>query len=82
MYERELKTAQEKIVAAGKSPDDFSFDMVYQEPEPDGGGMFTVRYDVTVTYIPTGRMFGSTGGIGLKWVEDFADALDDGHFDR
>ncbi|HJT41374.1 MAG TPA: hypothetical protein VJ762_13670 [Sphingobium sp.] len=81
MYDRELKQAQEKIVEAGRSPDDFQFDMAYQEPEPDGGGMFTVMYDVTVTYLPTGKRFGATGGIGFRWVDEFAYALDTGHFD-
>lgn len=80
LYERELEDAKQRIEAVGKVPDDFDFALAYQEPEPDGGGMFTVRYDVTVTYKPTGKQFGSTGGIGLKWVEDFADALDEGHF--
>ena len=81
MYDRELKQAQDKIVETGRSLDDFQFDMVYQEPEPDGGGMFTVMYDVTVTCLPTGKRIVVTGGIGFRWVNEFAYALEEGYFD-
>ncbi|HKT76529.1 MAG TPA: hypothetical protein VJQ78_07335 [Sphingobium sp.] len=81
LYERELIEAKQKIEEAGKSPDDFRFDMSYQEPEPDGGGMFTVRYDVVTTYLPTGKHCTITGGIGLKWVLELADALEAGYFE-
>ena len=81
MYERELKDAGARLEAAGRRRADFKFDMTYQEPDPDGGGMFTVRYDVTITHVPTGKTLVTVGGIGLKWVDHFFSALEDGAFD-
>jgi len=81
LYNRDLAAAREAISKAGKSPDDFVFAMEFQEPDPDGGGMFTVYYDVTATCTPTGKRFVRTGGIGLNWVNQFVAALEQGHFD-
>ena len=81
IYERELIQVGEKIEAAGKAVTDFRFDRTFQEPDPDGGGMFTVYYDIVATYLPTGKSVCATGGIGLRWVEEFAEALDSGYFE-
>ena len=80
LYRRELETAQQHIRDAGLDADDFTFNMSYQEPDPDGGGMFTVRYDVVVTRRSTGKAFSSVGGIGLRWVDAFDHQLKAGHF--
>jgi hypothetical protein len=81
LYNQELAQARETIREAGRSPDDFDFAMEFQEPDPDGGGMFTVRYDVTVTCRNTGKQAVMTGGIGLRWVSQFAAAVEQGYFD-
>ena len=81
LYQKELEDAVERIRSAGRDPDDFAFDMAYQEPDPDGGGMFTVRYDVVVTRRASGKSFTSVGGIGLRWVDEFDHALRSGRFD-
>jgi hypothetical protein len=81
LYERELRDAQARIEATGRSKDDFSFDMSFQPPDPDGGGMFTVRYDVKITNSKTSKSLTTTGGIGLRWVEEFDAALRSGEFD-
>jgi len=81
LYQMELEKARQHINAAGKSNDDFQFKMDYQEPDPDGGGMFTVRYDIVITYTKTGKTLKAIGGIGLDWVGYFDDALQSGHFD-
>ena len=55
--------------------------MSYQEPDPDGGGMFTVRYDVVITRKSTRKSFTAVGGIGLRWVDEFDHALRSGRLD-
>jgi hypothetical protein len=81
LYDMEREKAIELLRASGRDPDDFSFEIQYLPPDPDGGGMFTVRYEVTVTERKTGKAMGSIGGIGLDWVGDLADALKEGQFD-
>ena len=80
LYQRELKAAHERIQQAGLDSEDFTFDMSFQEPEPDGGGMFTVRYDVVITRRSTGKAFSTVGGIGLRWVDEFDHQLKAGGF--
>jgi len=80
LYNREVAQAQEAITAAGLSPDDFEFSMEFHEPDPDGGGMFTVYYDVAVTAKPSGKAFRGIGGIGQNWLSGFTEALNSGHF--
>jgi hypothetical protein len=79
-YETELADAKKRLAAAGRNPDDFSFEMTIQPPDPDGGGMWTVRYDVQITDKTTGKSYTPTGGIGLRWVDAFEDALKSGRF--
>jgi hypothetical protein len=81
LYEMELEKAAQHISAAGRNKDDFQFKMEYQEPDPDAGGMFTVRYDIEITHSKTGKSLKAVGGIGLDWVGYFADALTEGYFD-
>ena len=81
LYERELRDALSRIESNGRNQDDFSFNMTFQPPDPDGGGMFTVRYDVEISNLKTSKSLVETGGIGLRWVDDFEAALRAGHFD-
>jgi len=81
LYEMELGQARKSIAAAGRDPADFTYEMEYLEPDPDGGGMFTVRYVVTITHAKTGKSLDAVGGIGMDWPGLFAQALEDGHFD-
>ena len=77
-YEAELKRARDYLTAAGRDSVGFSFAMAYQPPDPDGGGMFTVRYDVTVTNQANGKSVVVTGGNELDWVAELAYRLDQG----
>lgn len=81
MYEQELPKAEALIAERGKSRDDFAFAMNYQEPDPDGAGMFTVRYDIDIAHKQTGKSLSLVGGIGLDWVAAFDEALGNGYFD-
>lgn len=81
LYAMEREKAGRLVEAQGRSPDDFVFTVAYLPPDPDGGGMFTVRYEVTIESARTGKGLVTIGGIGLDWVSDFAEALDEGHFD-
>ena len=81
LYAIELPQAMALIAAAGRDPDQFTFAMEYLPPDPDGGGMFTVHYMVTVTNTGSGKSQDFIGGIGMGWVEQFADALAQGLFD-
>ncbi|MBW8785660.1 MAG: hypothetical protein JF593_13660 [Novosphingobium sp.] len=81
LYEIELEKARYILARSGRNADDFRFAMDYLEPDPDGAGMFTVRYEVTITHHPTGKELRLIGGIGLDWVRVFAEALDEGEFD-
>ena len=81
MYEDELVKAQQLLAASGRDADDFSFEMEFMEPDPDGGGMFTVQYLVTILNTKTKTGLRSIGGIGSDWVGHFKAELDDGYFD-
>lgn len=81
LYAIELPDAKARIAAAGRNPDNFTFAMEYLPPDPDGGGMFTVHYEVTVTNTKGGKTKEFIGGIGMGWVERFEDALGRGLFD-
>ena len=80
LHEKEIDQAKESIAASGRDPDAFTFDVSFMEPDPDGGGMFTVRYEVTVTNTETGKSEGYIGGIGLDWVGAFEADLGEGAF--
>jgi len=81
LYESELEDARTRLTANGRNPEDFEFDAEMLPPDPDGGGMFTVQYEVTVQNLRTeyGAVF--IGGIGMHWVDSFEEALKDGAFD-
>lgn len=81
MYEDELAKAHELLVASGRTPEDFAFEMEFMEPDPDGAGMFTVQYLVTIVNTRTEKGLRSIGGIGRDWVGDFKAQLDEGYFD-
>ncbi len=81
LYQTELPDAKARVAAAGRNPDDFTFEMEYLPPDPDGGGMFTVQYAVTVTNAATAKGRVMIGGIGMHWVDVFERALNDGQFD-
>lgn len=81
LYEMEREKAGEILAASGRSPDHFSFAVSYLPPDPDGAGMYTVRYEVTIANDRTARRLVTVGGIGLDWVGDFSEALSEGHFD-
>jgi hypothetical protein len=81
LHEQELEDAGQRLKAHGREPDDFDFKLTFQEPDPDGGGMFTVYYDITVTNAKTSKSASFIGGIGMGWVDHFEAALKDGDFD-
>jgi hypothetical protein len=81
MYEDELEQAKRRLAANGRNVDDFSFEMSYMEPDPDGGGMFTVQYEVRILNKPTDKGLLAIGGIGSDWVGYFEEALNEGFFD-
>lgn len=81
LYETELPDAKSRIAASGRDPEHFTFDMEYLPPDLDGGGMFTVQYQVRIANTSTGRSKSLIGGIGMGWVESFEAALEDGQFD-
>ena len=81
MYDDELAKAQQLVTASGRDLADFSFEMEYMEPDPDGGGMFTVQYLVTILNTKSETGLRSMGGIGSDWVGHFKAELDEGYFD-
>lgn len=81
LYEIEQADAVTRLSEIGKSTGDFLFDRAYLPPEPDGGGMFTVQYEVMITNRITSKSLEVIGGIGWKWVDQFEDALQDCYFD-
>lgn len=81
LYDMELEDAAKRLRDNGKSPDDFTFARTFLEPDPDGGGMFTVQYEVRIANVNTGKEMSAIGGIGWAWVDRFAEALAEGHFD-
>ena len=81
LYEIELKDAIARLIALGHREENFTFEVSFLPPDPDGGAMFTVRYEVTITNIATGKSLSAIGGIGLDWVGYFEKALAEAHFD-
>ena len=81
LYEMERDDALARIRAHGGLADDYSFEMEYLPPDPDGGGMFTVQYEIKVTNTRTAKSKTLIGGIGMRWVDRFEAALEDGFFD-
>jgi hypothetical protein len=81
LYEIELQEAHKRLGQLGRKPDDFAFSMSYLPPDPDGGGMFTVRYEIDIVDQKTSKSLACLGGIGLDWVAYFEAALKQGHFD-
>ena len=81
MYDDERSKALEHIRAVGRDENDFAFSRTYHTPDPDGGGMFTIRYDVEIINKKTAKSLVEIGGIGFDWVGNFEEALKEGHFD-
>jgi hypothetical protein len=81
LYQDELAKARQALAARGRAPEDFGFDMEFMEPDPDGGGMFTVQYLVTIVSAKSGKGLRAIGGIGSDWVGHFLAELDEGYFD-
>lgn len=81
MYDDELVKAHALLVASGRTPGDFGFEMEFLEPDPDGAGMFTVQYLVTIVHTKSEKGMRSIGGIGYDWVSHFKAELDEGYFD-
>jgi hypothetical protein len=80
-YDIERGDAVKRISESGRNKDDFLFHRTYLPPDPDGDGMFTVQYDVTISNKITSKSLNLTGGIGWKWVDHFESELRDGYFD-
>jgi hypothetical protein len=80
LYDMELEKARGMLRSRGRDPADFTFEQEFLEPDPDGGGMFTVHYAVLITDTRSGQTMAPIGGIGMDWVGSFAAELDDGHF--
>tara|TARA_A100001391_G_scaffold1033_9_gene1553 strand:- start:22709 stop:22960 length:252 start_codon:yes stop_codon:yes gene_type:complete len=80
-YQKELSQAVDNLAAAGFDADDFDFEMEYLEPDPDGGGMFTLQYAIQITRKSTGKSLSTIGGIGSDWMGHLDGALKDGHLD-
>lgn len=81
LYDIELQKAVERLTARGRDKADFSFEMSYLPPDPDGAAMYTVRYAVEITDRKTSKSLSAVGGIGLDWVGYFEEALKEGYFD-
>lgn len=81
LYEAELADAKARLAAMGRNADDFAFEMEILPPDPDGGGMFTVYYEVRVRNAVSGEGGRLIGGIGMHWVDNFEEAVKAGDFD-
>ena len=81
LYDMELEKVRDSLNASGREPRTFTFERKYLPPDPDGGGMFTVHYEITVTNTATGKSLKAIGGIGSDWVDYFQEQLEAGHFD-
>lgn len=79
-HEMELAEARKRIAAAGRNPDDFTFDLNFLPPDPDGAGMFTVQYEICATDKVSGHKLTGVGGIGMGWGDLFEQALKTGYF--
>jgi len=80
-YEAELAAARRRIAELGRNPDEFSFSMSPLPPDPDGGGMYTVEYEVGVQNNTTAKSMSATGGIGWDWVSAVTGAIEKGRLD-
>ena len=80
LHQKEIEEAQQIIAESGREPGDFTFEVAFMEPDPDGGGMYTVRYEVTVTNSANGKESGYIGGIGLDWLGALKEDLGEGLF--
>lgn len=81
LHEMELEDAKQRLSAHGRDAGEFDFKLEFMEPDPDGGGMFTVTYQIDVTNQKTSKTASFIGGIGMGWVDAFEEALKDGAFD-
>jgi hypothetical protein len=81
LYEMELMEAARRLVANGRNSNDFVFNRSYLPPDPDGAGMFTVQYEVTISNLRTSKSIVVIGGIGLQWVDQLVGALKAGKLD-
>jgi len=81
MYEQEKAEAIRRIEAMGRSAGDFTFEAAMLPPDPDGGGMFTVQYEIRIRDTTTDKGLLAIGGIGSDWVGYFEEALSEGFFD-
>jgi hypothetical protein len=81
LYDMELAEAAKRIVNSGRTEDDFAFNRSFLPPDPDGGGMFTVRYQIEIANKKSSKSLMAVGGIGLDWVGYFEEALTEGYFD-
>jgi hypothetical protein len=82
LFEEEIEDARKRLAECGRDAADFGFKVSHLPPDPDGGGMFTARYMVAITDARTQRSLELIGGIGLRWVDAFVEALRDGDFDQ
>lgn len=80
-YQVERAQAIQSMVAMGKDPNEFSFDMSYIPPDPDGAGMFTLMYEIIITHLTTHKSIKLIGGIGWQWVDHLMTALQEGDLD-
>ena len=80
LYEMELADAKSRLARLGLDPAQFTFEMEFLPPDPDGGGMFTVHYQILVTNTSSGKTKMLIGGIGMGWVDRFEHLVKDGHF--
>lgn len=77
----ELPAARAKIAESGRNPADFTFEHEYLPPDPDGGGMFTIYYEIRVANGKTGKKAKLIGGIGTGWLDQFEELVTEGYFD-
>ena len=80
LFQIEVENAKKRVKDSGRDLESFDFAVEHLQPDPDGGGMFTARYEITCTNLKTRSSQTYTGGIGLDWVDDFGYALDRGDF--
>jgi len=80
-HEREIEQARARLTELGRNADDFTFDVDFLPPDPDGGGMFTIQYEVTITNRKTSKALAAMGGIGWDWLGEFEQALQGGALD-
>ena len=80
-HEMELEDARKRLAAMGRNPDDYAFELKFLPPDPNGGGMFTVQYEITATNRKTGKSLVGIGGIGIGWADSFETAVKDGRLE-